>query len=116
MAEKRRTIDLTTAYDSIIDGRSEVLLSDSLKKQIQGFIDMLQKFYDEQIAPPTCTENDALEYIPLFCINGALIASMMNVTYDEYLLATDYMIRLLGLEEGYDDKEISDERSEESEA
>lgn len=96
--------DLLTAYDDIIKGRSEVLLSQNMKDQIQNLIDMLQKFCDEQIAPATCTENDALEYIPLFCISGALLASMMNVTYDEYLLAVDYMIRLLGLEEGYDEK------------
>ena len=108
MTNNRKTIDLTTAYDSIIDGRSDVLLSEGMKKQIQDLINMLQKFYDEQIAPPTCTENDALEYIPLFCINGALIASMMNVTYDEYLLATDYMIRLLGLEEAYNETVVSD--------
>lgn len=95
----KKTINLLEVYDSIMEGRGEKLLSNDMKEQIQGLIDMLQQFYDEQIAPATCTENDALEYLPLFCINGALLATMMDVTYDEYLLAVDYMIRLLDLEE-----------------
>lgn len=95
----KKTINLLEVYDSIMEGRGEKLLSNDMKEQIQGLIDMLQQFYDEQIAPATCTENDALEYLPLFCINGALLATMMGVTYDEYLLAVDYMIRLLDLED-----------------
>lgn len=82
----------------------DTLLHESIKEQIQGLIDMLQKFYDSKIAPPTATELDALEYIPLFCINGALIASLLGVTYEEYLMAVDYMIRALDLEEKNDSK------------
>lgn len=77
----------------------DTLLHDSIKEQIQGLIDMLQKFYDSKIAVPTATELDALEYIPLFCINGALIASLLGVTYEEYLMAVDYMIKALDLED-----------------
>ena len=76
-----------------------VLLHPSIKKQIQDFIDMLQDFYDSKIDTPNATEGDALEYIPLFTINGALLASMLGTTYDEYLMAVDYMIRALDLED-----------------
>lgn len=100
MTEK---INLVEAYDNIIKGREEVLLHSSIKEQIKSFIDMLQQFYDEQIDTPDCTENDALEYIPLFNINGLLIAAMLNVTMEEYYMITDYMIRLLGIEAEYDE-------------
>ena len=96
MSESEK-IDLNMFKD-ITSDHDDVLLHDSIKKQIKGFIHMLQEFYDEKIAPPDATEVDALEYIPLFCVNGALIASMLGVTYDEYLLAVDYMIRMLDLE------------------
>lgn len=99
MTEKKMDFTKTRAYDDIFNQeRSDTLLDESVKKNIKDLIDMLKTFYDEQIAPPTCTEYEALTYIPLFCINGALIASLMGITYDEYLLATDYMIRILDLE------------------
>lgn len=97
MSESEK-IDLNISFKDMVSDHNDVLLHDSIKEQIQGFIDMLQKFFDEKIAPSDATETDALEYIPLFCINGALVASMLGVTYDEYLLAVDYMIRLLDLE------------------
>ena len=104
MVKKKIDLTKTHAYDDIFtEERNDVLLDESIKKNIKELIDMLQNFYEEQIAPPTCTEYDALTYIPLFCINGALIASLMGVTYDEYLLATDYMIRLLDLESDQND-------------
>lgn len=105
MVKKKIDLTKTRAYDDIFtEKRNDTLLDESVKKNIKGLIDMLQDFYDKDIAPPTCTEYDALTYIPLFCINGALIASSMGVTYDEYLLATDYMIRLLDLESDENDK------------
>lgn len=90
---------LENSYEKIFDKRADALLHPSIKKQIQDLINMLQEFYDSKIDSAEATENDALEYIPLFCINGLLIASMLGVTYDEYLLAVDYMITLLDLED-----------------
>lgn len=98
------TIDISKSYEEIFNGKSDVPLHPSIKKQIQGFIDMLQEFYDKKIDNPEATELDALEYIPLFNINGLLIASMLGVTMEEYYLVTDYMIRLLGIEAEYDEK------------
>lgn len=94
---------LEDSYEEIFNSKSDALLHPSIKKQIRDLIEMLQKFYDQKIDPADATENDALEYIPLFCINGLLIAAMLGVTYDEYLMAVDYMITLLDLEEK-DDK------------
>lgn len=103
MINMAENIDIPKSYEDIIHSKSDVPLHPSIKKQIQGFIDMLQEFYDQKIDNPEATETDALEYIPLFNINGLLIASMLGVTMEEYYLITDYMIRLLGIEAEYDE-------------
>lgn len=76
----------------------DLLLDPKVKEHIQELINMLQDFYDKKIAPQNSTLGDALDYIPLFTINGALIASVLGVTYDEYLVAVDAMIKVLDLE------------------
>lgn len=100
MAEKT---DIPKSYEDIVHGKSDVPLHPSIKEQIQGCINMLQDFYDQKIDTPEATETDALEYIPLFNINGLLLASILGVTMEEYYLVTDYMIRLLGIEAEYDE-------------
>ena len=80
-------------------------LSDSFKKNVKDLIDMLQDFYETKINTPNATEFDALEYLPLFNINGLLLAALLDVTMEEYYLATDYMVRVLGLDDGGDDAE-----------
>lgn len=96
MTEQKKEVSFNEFFGA---DRSDNLLHPSIKKEIQKFIDMLQTFYEKKIEPTDATEIDALEYIPLFTINGALIASMLGVTYDEYLMAVDYMIRVLDLED-----------------
>lgn len=77
----------------------EALLSDNLKNEIKWLIEMLQDFYDSKINKPDATVLDAIDYIPLFCINGALISSMMNIPYEDYLKLVDVMIVILGIQE-----------------
>lgn len=96
MTEEKKGMSFNEFFGT---NRSDTLLHPSIKKEIQSFITMLQTFYDSKIDVPTATEIDALEYIPLFTINAALVASMLGVTYEEYLMAVDYMIRALDLEE-----------------
>lgn len=92
------------AFNKMMSDRQDVPLHDSVKHHIQEFIDTLQKEYDLIIDSPTCKENDALEYILLFNIFGLLTADMLNVTMEEYYMATDVMVQLLGIEARYDEE------------
>ena len=103
MINMAENIDTSKSYEDMVHSKTDVPLHPSIKKQIQGFIDMLQNFYDKKIDKPDATETDALEYIPLFNINGLLIASMLGVTMEEYYAITDYMIKILGIEAEYDE-------------
>lgn len=76
---------------------SDELLNTAIKEQIGLSIEKLKKLYDEDINTPDCTENRALLYIPLFVIEGLLLASMLGVTSDELLAITDYLIDELNL-------------------
>lgn len=89
--------------DDLFPSHTNDKLSDSFKKNVKDLIDMLQDFYEKKIDTPNATEFDALEYIPLFNINGLLLAALLDVTMEEYYLATDYMVRTLGLDDGEDD-------------
>lgn len=75
------------------------LLNPEIKKQIGLSLEKLQKLYDEDINIDDCTTNRALLYIPLFVIEGLLLASMLGVTSDELLAITDYLIEELNLNE-----------------
>lgn len=77
-------------YDAPIDPK--------IKKEIKWFIEMLDDFYEKKIAPPTATMTDAIDYIPLFCINGALISSLLDIPYDDYLKLVDIMIVVLNIQ------------------
>ncbi len=73
------------------------LLNPEIKKQIGLSLEKLQKLYNEDINVDDCTTNRALLYIPLFVIEGLLLASMLGVTSDELLAITDYLIEELNL-------------------
>lgn len=72
-------------------------LNPEIKKQIGLSLEKLQKLYDEDINIDDCTTNRALLYVPLFVIEGLLLASMLGVTSDELLAITDYLIEELNL-------------------
>ena len=95
---------IKNAFNKMMADRQDVPLHGSIKHHIQEFIDTLQSEYDLIIDSPDCKENDALEYILLFNIFGLLAADMLNVTMEEYYMATDIMIHLLGIEARYDDE------------
>lgn len=69
----------------------------NIKKDVKGLIDMLNELYEEKIHPSTATNQDLFDYIPLFCINGALIATRMNIVYEDYLKLTEIMMAVLGI-------------------
>ena len=73
-------------------------LDPKIKKEIKWLIEMLDDFYSKKIEPPTATIKDAVDYIPLFYINGALISSLMDIPYDDYLKLVDIMIVALNIE------------------
>lgn len=73
------------------------LLDPSIKKNIRGLLNMLEDFYKSKIDRPDATNLDAYDYIPLFCINGALIASLMDIPYDDYLKLVDIMMVVLDI-------------------
>lgn len=80
-----------------IENNSDEKLNPEIKKQIGLSLEKLQKLYNEDINTEDCTTNRALLYIPLFVIEGLLLASMLGVTSDELLLITDYLIEELNL-------------------
>lgn len=93
----------SSLMNDLFPSHTDDKLSDSFKKNVKDLIDMLQDFYEIKINTPDATEFDALEYLPLFNINGLLLAALLDVTMEEYYLATDYMVRTLGLDDGGDD-------------
>ena len=72
-------------------------LDPQIKENIRGLINMLEDFYKTKIDKPDATNLDAYDYIPLFCINGALIASLMDIPYDDYLKLVDIMMVVLDI-------------------
>lgn len=99
--EPKRQKSQVNIFERIVgDKEYSQPLDPQVKKEIRGLLDMLNDFYDTKIGAETSTLQDAFEYIPLFTVNGALIASMLGITYEEYLTIVDTMIVLLGLDEG----------------
>lgn len=72
-------------------------LDPNIKENIRGLLNMLEDFYKSKIDKPDATNLDAYDYIPLFCINGALIASLMDIPYDDYLKLVDIMMVVLDI-------------------
>lgn len=72
-------------------------IPDILKQEIKNMVSMLDDFYKKKIDPADATMLDAFEYIPLFCLNGAILASAMGIPYEDYLRIVDIMIVLSGV-------------------
>lgn len=72
-------------------------IPDILKQEIKSMVSMLDDFYKKKIDPADATMLDAFEYIPLFCLNGAILASAMGIPYEDYLRIVDIMIVLSGV-------------------
>lgn len=91
-----QSIDSKKFFQGLRNGR-DVPLHDSMKELIQEMIDIMQQEYNKIILNPSCTEYDALEYILLFAIEGAIAASKLGSNMDEYFVAVDIYAGLLGL-------------------
>lgn len=91
-----QTIDSKKFFQNLRKGK-DIPLHDSIKDLIQEMIDVLQQEYNKIILNPSCTEYDALEYILLFAIEGAIAASKLGSNMDEYFIAVDIYAGLLGL-------------------
>ena len=91
-----QTIDSKKFFQNLRNGK-DVPLHNSIKELIQEMIDVLQDEYNKIILNPSCTEYDALEYILLFAIEGAIAASKLGSNMDEYFMAVDIYAGLLGL-------------------
>lgn len=66
------------------------LLSDGMKKSLAGALKTLQTLYDEEINVEGATVQKAMEYIPLFVIEGLLMAANLGITQDELYIITDW--------------------------
>lgn len=73
------------------------LIPEDLKHEIKELVKMLDDYYNKKIAPTEATMMDAFEYMPLFCLNGALMATFMNIPYEDYLRLTEVLIVLSGI-------------------
>lgn len=91
-----QTIDSKKFFQNLRQDR-DVPLHESMKELIQEMIDVLQDEYNKIILNPSCSEYDALEYILLFAIEGAIAASRLGSNMDEYFVAVDIYAGLLGL-------------------
>ena len=86
--------DIITLYmneekDSAINHVNE-LLSDEMKESLAGALNTLQTLYDEEINVEGATIQKAMEYIPLFVIEGLLMAANLGITQEELYLITDW--------------------------
>lgn len=97
--QDNKTIDASTSvwYNVLGDRYYDQPLDPSIRKNIRGLLDMLEDFYQKKISKPDATYLDAYDYIPLFCINGALIASFMDIPYEDYLKLVDIMMVVLDI-------------------
>jgi len=85
------------SFEALMASHQDLPLHDSIKLFIQDRINDLQSEYDKIITNPKCTEADALEYITLFNVFGNWIAAILGCTMDEYYMATDVVIDIVGL-------------------
>ena len=87
--------ELIKAYDKIKE--LEKPLTPEMKSALRGALDTLEKIYEEDILPETATVKTGLEYIPLFVIEGLLMAANLGVTQEELYAVTDYYAKSLRL-------------------
>lgn len=75
----------------------DALLSDEMKKSLRGALDTLELLYDEEINVEGATVKKAMEYIPLFVIEGLLMAANLGITQDELYAITDWYAKEMNL-------------------
>lgn len=73
------------------------LLSEDMKKSLAGALNTLQTLYDEEINVQGATVQKAMEYIPLFVIEGLLMAANLGITQDELYVITDWYAKQYNL-------------------
>lgn len=84
--------------DNIQDDRdTETLLLDVVKGQIKMSLDNLYTLYDKFIDDENCTLKTALEFIPLFTVNGLINGAQLGVRQDEYYMIVDYYLEMYDL-------------------
>lgn len=79
------------------DKRVDEPLSDAMKQALGGALQTLQTLYDEDINVEGATVGKAMEYIPLFVIEGLLMAANLGVTQDELYAITDWYAQQMKL-------------------
>ena len=72
-------------------------LSEEMKRSLAGALNTLQTLYDEEINVEGATVQKAMEYIPLFVIEGLLMAANLGITQDELYLITDWYAKQYNL-------------------
>lgn len=79
------------------DAKIDEPLSDEMKNAIRGALDTLEQIYDEDINVEQATVRKAMEYIPLFVIEGLLMAANLGITQDELYAITDWYAKQMKL-------------------
>lgn len=70
----------------------ENLLLDTIKKQIKMSLDNMYNLFDEFIDDDECTLKTALEFVPLFTVNGLINGAQLGIRQDEYYMIVDYYL------------------------
>lgn len=85
--------------DEKVDALNNIneLLSEEMKKSLAGALNTLQTLYDEEINVEGATVQKAMEYIPLFVIEGLLMAANLGITQDELYVITDWYAKQYNL-------------------
>lgn len=78
----------------------ETFLLDIVKNQIKMSLDNLYTLYDKFIDDEECSLKTALEFIPLFTVNGLINGAQLGVTQEEYYLIVDYYLQAYDLIDG----------------
>lgn len=78
----------------------ETFLLDIVKNQIKMSLDNLYTLYDKFIDDEKCSLKTALEFIPLFTVNGLINGAQLGVTQEEYYLIVDYYLQAYDLIDG----------------
>lgn len=71
-------------------------LSDEMKEALGAALDTLTLLYNEEINVEEATVKKAMQYIPLFVIEGLLMAAKLQITQEELYAMTDWYAREMG--------------------
>lgn len=69
------------------------LLLNTIKEQIKMSLDNMYNLYDEFIDDDECTLKTALEFVPLFTVNGLINGAQLGIRQDEYYMIVDYYLQ-----------------------